>query len=463
MSKYTLRAYQELDVKKSLARCGIINANPPGVGKTLETLDALSRLPKGSTLVICPKMASGVWAYEGEKWLDWDSFRYTGEYKAEIREAIREDYDKLPSRLFIINIQMLDEVLAWRDTWTNIVVDEAHLLGLLNSNSKAFKSMCRAKYERIFILTGTPVRKGPQDLWSLLHLIDPKRFRSYWAFVNRYCVVLNNGFGREIMNKPKHPEIFRQMLEPYMIRHKKEEILKDLPPKMRLIHNLSMNKEQEKAHAELIEEMMTELGDDLVLVQSTLSVILRTRQLMVCPKLIGGKTYGTAIDALCEYLVPEEFENNRSVAIATSFRQAIPYIAEALQKAIPDIQLFFIHGQIKETAQEVAMNYQLCTNRKKALIYTIQSGASWTATDASTGFMLGYDWSAINNEQAEDRIHRIGQTEIVYWKYLLYDNSVDEEVMNKLDERARGIKWTLEPRMMAKKIRDIQKRNLNIK
>lgn len=461
MSKYQLRPYQELDVLKSIQNNGILNANPPGVGKTLETLDALSRLPGGTTLVLCPKMATGVWMAEAEQWLDWDSLRSTGEYKPIVRANIYKEYDKVPSRLFIANIQMLKEILMWRSSWDNLVIDEAHLLGLLNHESTGLKSILKIKYRHIFILTGTPIRRGPQDLWPMLHLLDPKKFRSYWGFVNRYCVVVDGRFGKDILNRPKDPIAFHNMLNEYMIRHKKEDILKDLPPKMVLGHEVLMNDEQLRVAKEIEENMMAEIGDDLLVTPSTLSQILRLRQLMVCPKLIGGKTYGTAIDSLVTYLIPEEFEQGRSVAIATSFRQAIPFIKEALIKEIPDVDIFEIHGQIKETAQSVAAAFQACRNTKKVIIYSIKSGASWTATDASTGFMLGYDWSAINNQQAEDRIHRIGQKEIVYWKYILYLDSIDLAVREKLQEKNRNITWVLDPREMIARRKARRTKNLN--
>ena len=459
---YTLREYQEEDVQFGLARKGgIINANPPGLGKTLETLDTLNRLPEGTTLVISPKMATGVWEYEANKWLGWKCLRITGEYKKEERQKIREEYDRGNTRLLIINVAMLEEIQAWRSIWDYVVIDEVHLLGLLNPTTKAFLSVDKLKYSRIFLLTGTPLRKGPQDLWGMLHLVDGKRFRHYWSFVNRYCTVIHNGFGKEILPRPLDPISFKSMLDEYMIRRKKEEVLTELPDKIRQVYPLDMSPEQFRVHKELTEELLTEIGDDVLAVNGPMLLCLRLRQLLVCPRLLNIPEDGAALEALSTYLIPEEFAQGRSVVVGTPFRQAIPHIIEALKRSIKGIYIEVIHGEIKETAAQVAQRFQDHKGHQKVLIFTIKSGASWTAHAASTGFMLGYDWSAINNLQAEDRIHRLGQINKVMWKYLTYQDSIDKQVMDRLDDRAMAIGWTLTPKEFKEATIQIQNNYLN--
>ena len=85
-------------------------------------------------------------------------------------------------------------------------------------------------------------------------------------------------------------------------------------------------------------------------------------------------------------------------------------------------------------------------------IYTIKSGASWTATDANVAFFLGYEWTCIDNEQAEDRIHRIGQEKSVRIHYILHPNTVDNLVMDKLDTKAYASNWSLKPEELMRQI-----------
>ncbi len=446
-----LRPYQEEDIDFMVRKKRALNANEPGLGKTLETLVSRHRLSMGDTLVISPKMATGVWQFEAEQWYNWKGIRITGEFNKEERKQLRRDFVESSTHIMLINFAMLNEIQEWRTQWKTVIVDEAHLGGLLNHKSVTFKLMQKLQSENLFILTGTPVRRGPADLWPILHLLDKKRFPAYWPFVNKYCHVVKGPFGKEILGMPKHPTKFKAMLGEYMIRHKKVDVLPDLPPKQRQPVPIDMLEKQQAAYDELLAEMMLELPDgDVLLTPTRLTQDLRLRQMLVCPRLIGLDYDGAAIEYLTTYAIPEEFDSGRSIVIATPFRQAIPFIEEAIRRDISNVHLEFIHGQIKETAQEVAQRFQDHPNKRKILIYTIKSGASWTAHQASTGFMLGYEWSCTDQVQAEDRIHRIGQEEKVFWKYILHNNTIDEAVMSRLDQKHMSATWIYTPEEIQK-------------
>ena len=454
MSKFELRPYQSQDVRFMVANRRVLNGNEPGLGKTLETLNTLEHLGYKDTLIVCPKIATGVWQWEVNHWYQWVGQRMTGDWKPKERAELRALYEAGNFDLFIINPAMLKETLEWKSTWTNIIVDEAHLCGLLNPKSKALSMMKKAKCTNMFLLTGTPVRQGPQDLWGMLHLLDKKRFPSYWGFVHRYCHVIKTPFGKEILNVPKNPTEFNRMLKGYMIRHLKKDVLPDLPDKIRRIIPIDMTKKQAKVYKEIVEDMMTEIQDEILMTPNVVTQTLRLRQLLVCPRILGMDEDGAALTALCKELIPNEFEDNRAVVIGTPFRTAVPFIVQAIQKELPGTVVEQIHGQIKETAQQVAQRFQEIPTHRKVLVYTLKTGASWTAHSASTGFSLGYEWSRSEQIQAEDRIHRIGQKNTVEWNYLLHNGTVDELVMNKLDEKTRATGWILDPQAMYKMLRE---------
>jgi SNF2 family DNA or RNA helicase len=456
-----LRPYQQEDVDFMIKHKRVLNANDPGLGKTLETLTVVNNLPEGEVLIISPKMATGVWKYEANKWYNWYSLRMTGEFNKEDRYIIRKLYEEENQRILIANSAMLEEIHQWKDTWSTIVVDEAHLLGLLNPDSETFKILCKFKSDNLFILTGTPVRKGPQDLYPMLHLLDPKRFRAYWPFVNRYCHVLQGRFGKDILNRPKDPVAFREMLSHYMVRHKKKDVLQDLPDKIRQPILLQMEGEQKRVYDELLENMMVEVGDEVIATPTILTQDLRLRQIAVCPRILGIDDDGIGLRTIASYLIPEAFSHGTPVVVATPFREAIPHIEYAIRKSNKGVEIFQIHGKIKETAQEIAQRFQDCPKTEKVLIYTIKSGASWTAHSASVGFMLGFEWSTTEQIQCEDRIHRIGQVNKVFWNYVINEQTMDEIVMDKLDEKNMAIGWVLTPKEMQAKLKEIRNRNLN--
>lgn len=441
--------YQEANVRRLVDGRRMLLCDEPGLGKTLQILTTVHRLKSRRTLIVAPKIATGVFQFECKKWYNWDSIVYSGTPKQ--RAKLRDDFNTGKYKILITNYALLDEIKMYYPQWTTIICDEVHLGGLLNKKTQKFKTLKSMICENLFLMTATPIRSGPQDMWSLLHLLYPKVYNSYWAWVNKYCVVIDGMFGKEIQPKPKNPLKFKEMLNKHMVRNLKRDVLTQLPSKTRQILPMEMTVKQRKAYNDVLHEMMLETDtDDLIITTGVLAQLLRLRQLLVCPKMLGIDCNGAAINALVEHYLPIEFDNRNAVVIATPFRQAVPYIADAIQTAFPDVIIEQIHGGIKETAQEVAARFQSIPTHKKVIIYTIKSGASWTATDANVGYFLGYEWTCIDNEQAEDRIHRIGQSKPVRINYILHQDTVDNIVMDKLDNKAYASNWSLKPEQLMK-------------
>lgn len=440
--------YQAANVRRLVQGRRMLLCDEPGLGKTLQILTTVNELKSRKTLIVAPKIATGVFKHECKKWYDWDSIVYAGTPKQ--RAKLREEFDTGKYKVLITNYALLDEIKMYYPQWTTIICDEVHLGGLLNKKTQKFKTLKSMICENLFLMTATPIRSGPQDMWSLLHLLYPKVYNSYWQWVNKYCVVVDGMFGKEIQPKPKDPIKFKEMLNKHMVRNLKKDVLKQLPTKTRQVLPMEMTAKQKKAYNDLLHEMILETDDDVIITTGVLAQLLRLRQILVCPKMLGIDDNGAAVNALVEHYLPIEFDAGNAVVIATPFRQAIPYIKEAIQIAFPDVIIEEIHGDIKETAQEVAQRFQGYPGHKKVIIYTIKSGASWTATDANVGYFLGYEWTCIDNEQAEDRIHRIGQEKPVRINYVLHQNTVDNLVMDKLDTKAYASNWSLKPEELMK-------------
>lgn len=438
-----LYGYQEKNVKRLVEGRRMLLCDEPGLGKTLQILTAIDRLKSRKTLIVAPKIATGVFAFECKKWYGWDSIIYTGTPKQ--RAKLRDDFNSGKYKVLITNYALLDEIKSYYPQWTTIVCDEVHLGGLLNKTTQKFKTLKSMVCENLFLMSATPIRSGPQDMWSLLHLLYPKVYNSYWQWVNRHCIVINGPFGKEILGKPKKPLEFKAMLDKHMVRNLKKDVLTELPTKTRQILPVEPTAKQKKAYDDILRDMILETDDDIIITTGILSQLLRLRQILVCPKMLGIDDNGAALNSLIDHYLPIEFDSMNSVLIATPFRKAIPYIADAIRSSFPDVIVDEIHGGIKETAQQVAARFQSYETYKKVIVYTIKSGASWTATDANTSFFLGYEWTCIDCEQAEDRIHRIGQNKPVRINYMLHPNTVDELVLDKLNNKTYASDWVLKP------------------
>lgn len=450
MAELSLRKYQQEDVDFIVRRHRVLLANEPGLGKTAEALCALHKLGVSDTLIVGPNVSLSVWKDEAKKWLNAEALIYTG--KPHQRAKIWEQFLRERPPFLIVNYALVGEVAERKNAWQAVVCDEIHLGGLLNHRTKTYRIVEKLRSRYMIPITGTPVRRGPQDLYAPLHLIDPYRFRSYWGFVNEHCIVTKDFFGYVIEPRPKDVRKFNAMLRQYMIRRTKKEVLPDLPPKVRQPIKLQLEGEQERMYRQLCRDMMLELSDGgVVVTPNVATLLLRLRQLLVTPRILGGQSYGVGIEALLD-LIEAEFDSRRPVVVCTPFREAIPFIQEAIESRLTK-HVYVIHGKIKEDPVVVASRFQNDSDPRKALIYTIKSGASFTAHTASTAFFLGYEWSAIDNLQAEDRLHRLGQHGSVNIYYLVYENTVDEEVMDKLDEKQMASNWILSPEMMLARLK----------
>jgi len=440
-----LRPYQQADIEFLTNTTRAINANDPGLGKTVEVLTARKRLGEGLTLIVGPKSSTGVWQIEAQQWYEQDSIIYSGTTAQRRRKW--QEFQRSKCKILIVSYRLLEEVRLLQATWWMIIADEAHLGGLLNRKTDAWKAISHLKSKHLYLITGTPVRRGPHDLWALLTLLDEDKFLSYWGFVGKYCISINNGFGKVIEGKPKDPIEFKEMLSHYMVRHLKKDVLEDLPDKIRQVVPIEMVDRQEKLYNELAENMVATItGDsgleDLIVTPNVAVQYLRLRQLLVTPQLLGSTIVGGALEALAE-LVDTEFSVGRMVAIFTPFRAAIPFIMQALDPL--KCTMFIIHGEIHDLPNDVARRFQESKAERRVLISTIKAGISFTAHAASTAFFLGYEWSSQQNKQAEDRLHRFGQRSCVHIKYLLHSGTVDEAVMHRLDEKQMAENWILSP------------------
>lgn len=441
-------------------------ADDMGLGKTLQTLTAIELNPeiKGLNIIVCPKFALGVWATEIKKWFGKESLIFSGspaQRKKLWETFLLGDYEYL-----ITNFAMLPEIGSLcgiehkatpTPTWyagpttrraiKSLVVDEAHFSGIFNQKTKFYKAAHRVfkDAQLKYILTGTPMRQGCIDFYGPLSCLDPIRFNSYWKFVQKWCVVIDTPFGKSIERNPANIAAFRAMLAEYMIRRKKEEVLTELPGKQRQLLPVSLSKQQKRIYEELEEELLALIPEtgELILTPTMMSKILRQRQVLASPQLLGGTDIGSGVTAIIEHS-HLRLDEGVPVVVFTTFRSLIPILKDAFQKEYTNmsgreqIPVFTIQGGL--AAEEFTRAWQAFQNSQgpRVLLVVIKSGASFQATAADTAYFIAPEWDATLNVQAEDRLNRIGQTNFVNIFYVDYDTSVDRRIRELLNAKTES-------------------------
>lgn len=433
-----LRPYQVEGIKY-LTRFGrTILADETGVGKTVQALLAARRLTDKRILVVAPKSASGVWVRETKKWLGEEARTYEGTTRS------YKDLDDAP--ILVTNYVLFREVVARHPHWQVIIYDEAHKLR--NRQTKtALAAMRSVSSLYVFFLTGTPIFTNAGDLWPMLHIADPKEFKAYWPFVQLWCHLIEEQYGPRHVVKVegvKNPKRLQRGLNKYgyMLRRLKKDVMPELPEKFRDEWPLRMNAKQSAAYKKMAKEMILEVEgrEDILAIPSKLALVTRLRQLLVSPKLLGLDFEGAGEEALKEELA----ESNDAAIVFTPFAEALPILQEGLKKTGRPIMVIRGGMSERQLVDAVETFQTIKADREPLLLVSLLMGTSWTATRATRAYFLGYDWSPANNKQAEDRIHRFGQKDYTYVKYIVHQGTIDEHLMNILNEKTTVARLVLD-------------------
>jgi SNF2 family DNA or RNA helicase len=437
--------FQQAGVDFLTSRGRAYLADEMGAGKSAQALVTTKRLGARQLVVCCPTFALATWEAEIAKWFPEMAPRIA------VISGPKRDRDTGWERwaalgqvgALLTTFHHLGEVAERFPRFDMLVVDEAHHIS--NRRTKAFKAACRLKSRWLVMMSGTPTRKSPDELWTALRLIDPKRFPSYWRFVSQFFLLEDGRYGKEILGL-KHPAAFRGEISRYLLRRLKRDVMTELPPLTRQQILVPLAPEAQRAYDQLAEELLLEFERDgsweLLTVANKLALMMRLRQLTVCPKLLGLDLPSSPLAAAVEIA-----ESAGKVVVFTSFRQSIPYFVEAFRPLKrPMMQM---HGE--QTREENMAELARFQSAPSAVLFCSAAiGASWSANTASTCIFLGYGWSPIENQQCEARLHRNGQTAPVNCYYIGGKGTVDESIAAVIEGKVSLQEMVLDPKKFSK-------------
>ena len=404
-----------------------ILADDMGCGKTIQALTALNAAASGDALVVTTSSMKYKWAEEAAIWApSWTSVVVVDGSADKRSKAIEK---APPGTLFIINWESLrlhtrqsgygsitltpaeraEKELNRRNIKV-VIADEAHRAK--DPKSKQARSLWQVSKGAVsWALTGTPVANVPNDLWALLHLMDPTVWASRSAFQDRYVYGFTADWGFEPVGwRAENKEELFRFVDLYMLRRSKAEVLPDLPAKTYETRTLDLTPKQAAAYRDLRKEMMTTVGGDLLTTDNTLTQLIRLQQTAsATPVVVDGEVVGlekpsNKVAALLEIL--SEGDSEPVVVFAQSRKLIDLAEAELDSKGISSVRITGSEG-----SELRALNVQTFQEgRVRVALCTFGAGSEGiTLTRASTAVFLQRPWSLVQSRQAEDRIHRIGQ------------------------------------------------------
>lgn len=441
-----LYAHQKEAVRLLIERKRLILAHDLGLGKTRSALIAA----KGYGLpifVICPASVQINWLREAEM------------------------------------VQVQIEVYSWaklpevpEDHDYILIGDEAHYSqNIASKRTKGFLAL--AEHARaVYALTGTPLKNAqPINLYPLLVACKHPLAESQRAYERRYCNGHYKSIGRkhevfDVTGSSNLDELHRKVKDVILYK-RKAECLKDLPPKIRLMRQAEVSREEERAYHAMIDRLWKEhdtrmeqkreerlailrqdlsshLDDDLLLEQrmelgddvdeATLLDELaedaeNARALVELGILrhAGSMTKVSSAIAIAQEIV----EQGESIVLFTAFRDTATKLAEALDADC-------LSGDTdKEGRQRMIDRFQ--AKQTQVLICMIGAGGvGITLTAAQTVVLVDRPWTPGDAVQAEDRLHRIGQIGSVTSIWLQY-GAIDEKIDLLLQQKQERIDLVL--------------------
>lgn len=422
-------------------RCLILDQ--PGLGKTIQCIYiAQERYYKGEIehcLIVCGlNTLKFNWKKEIEQHSDL-SAKILGERINKKGKLVVDGVDtrlqqlKEPIEEFFVitNIETLrdDRVLKELNKGVNkfgmIVADEIHKMNnIVSAQGKNFSKL-KSKYK--IGLTGTFLVNSPLDAYMALKWVDIDR--STATNFKYFYSVYGGRFGNELIGY-KNLEILKDQLSDISIRRTKDIL--NLPEKNYIHELLEMDDKQSKFYNNIVERIIEEVDKVNIDKNNVLALTTRLRQSTSDPSILTTENIKSAKLLRAKELVQEIISQGEKVIVYTTFKQPLYTLAEELKKYKPLV----CTGDTKEEEVWKRVDKFQTDNEHYLMLATIQKmGTGITLTRASYVIFIDSAWTRADNEQAEDRIHRIGAKKPCFYYYLWTKDTYDENVRALVDKK----------------------------
>lgn len=450
-NEFELFPYQVTGAEFLAGRKFALLADEMGLGKSAQTIRACDLLDARRILVLCPAIARINWLRE------FDRFSLYGlpTHAMQSRDAEPGASGVTTCSYDLASDKHVKAKLE-RIQWDILILDEAHYLktmSTLRTQAVLGKRGLIHVAGKAWLLTGTPMTSHPGDLWPMLYVSGTTNLK-YEAFTEKFCTGRETLFGWRITGAKQSaiPEL-KKLLNKIMLRRRKSEVLKDLPP----ISFGTFTVEPGPVDLEIkLYELWRRAGGD-----EKLRALIDQQEDMLANTLHSLKSSKTPLRDISNLM--NTFDN-RSLSELRQYTglakcpAIIEKITEELDNGLDKIVIFAVHKVVIELLREGLRKYGAVTlyggtppqkrqqnidkfqtsPRCRVFIANIAAaGTSVTLTASCEALFAECDWTPANNSQAAMRVHRIGQTRPVRIRYAALADSTDEKVTEALRRKTR--------------------------
>lgn len=409
--------FQHSGVEFLVSRKRALLASDPGTGKTIMLIaavtDIIGREVFGTArsfkvLVLCPKSVRLNWEREIKKWCP---------------------FDCAPGIWTVTN---WDTILTKKGAsllgrkWDIVIADESHC-AIKNPKAKrckVFLDKIVPNAGRVWLATATPASKSGLDYFCTLKVLIPqwaRQFTTDRAFAKSFCEEKYCAFapGNRKYEGFKNKDVLRTIFKKVCIRHKKEDVLKDLPKKLYTDLEVEVPADIVAMHMDLDEGVVAGL-------------IAKGSPLPGHVAIVMQATAHAKLDMACEWI--ENFPEDESLVVFAWHRS----IVEELHERIPESEM--IMGSTGEKERQIIVDKFQRGDVKRLICNMVAGGVGINLQRSRTALYVEFPFSPSYLVQSENRIHRIGSTgSHVHIVRMVGKGTIDEAIWHVLQERMKAI------------------------
>lgn len=428
------------------------------------------------TLIVCPPSLTGHWEQEFNQYAPFlNVLVYAG--GPSVRQGLRHQFGDADIIVTSYDVVRNDiEFLGSKD-YNYCVLDEGHIIK--NSNSKLTKAVKNIRANHRLILSGTPIQNNVLELWSLFDFLMPGFLGTEKMFQERFAKPIAASRNSKTSSKEQEAgalalEALHKQVLPFMLRRLKEEVLSDLPPKIIQDYYCQLGDLQKQLYNDFAKKQKNVVQEDIKTadVAENKTHIFQALQYMrkLCnhpalvlneshpqyndvrkylkqtglglhdikhaPKLMALKTLLLECGIGVQDVDKQNFDTDNIISqhrvlIFCQLKDMLDMVEEdLLRKHLPSVTFMRLDGSTDpRDRQKIVQKFNQDPSIDVLLLTTKVGGLGLNLTGADTVIFVEHDWNPMNDLQAMDRAHRLGQKKVVNVYRLITKDTLEEKIM----------------------------------
>ena len=408
-----LMAFQQEGLAFLLQHDRCLLADEMGLGKTVQALSWLASTGLFPALVIPPAHLTRNWQEETARFLRLDG----APPRVHVIRGLKP-YDLPEADVYVMHYLLLR---GWKETlptlpFRAVIFDEIQELRHTGTEKYSAASLLSESCEHVIGLSGTPIYNKGGEIWNVINILDYHFLGDWESFSREWCY----GYGNAVVVKPDLLGAYLKR-EGLMLRRTKQEVLKELPPKRRLVQELDWN---DKVYARLMEPILPELlrwKSDGTLTASARAML--EEQISQRARQATGVAKAPYV---CQF-VRALLEGGEKVLLFAHHHEVMDIYKKELHAFAPG----FITGRETSAMKDRAVE-RFMTGRTDLVCISLRAASGLNLQRATCVVFGELDWSPAVHSQAEDRAHRIGQEDSLLCYYLVSPQGSDAAMQEAL-------------------------------